>query len=286
MSASDWIEKTNAIGIFVRRGRYGGTYAHKDIAFEFASAISPVFKLYLIKEFQRLKAVENDFLKLEWSAKRFLSKNNYLIQTDAVKNYLIPSKNFKEDMEWIAYAEEADLLVKYLTNRWEKKEYEINLPSTKMTRFTKFGYGNRYDFTKASKDHKSEFCDFKSDFDPKHPHGPSYTFGVGRDKFAKVYLESNKMLDMKIPGPGKYYNPPPFGKGGICYSFRGLPEPKKEIIEKRQQKYPQPGPGEYPVTIQINGAGKYAVSQIENVSTLKIIKPKENTDARFSYSGK
>lgn len=110
MSASDWIEKTNAIGIFVKRGRYGGTYAHKDIAFEFASAISPVFKLYLIKEFQRLKAVENDLLKLEWSAKRFLSKNNYLIQTDAVKNYLIPSKNFKEDMEWIAYAEEADLL--------------------------------------------------------------------------------------------------------------------------------------------------------------------------------
>lgn len=82
--------KTNAVGLYVKRGKYGGTFAHKDIAFEFASAISPVFKLYLIKEFQRLKEAENDLQKLEWDAKRFLSKNNYLIQTDAVKNYLNP----------------------------------------------------------------------------------------------------------------------------------------------------------------------------------------------------
>ncbi len=93
LSVSEWIEKTEAIGLFVKRGKYGGTYAHKDIAFEFASAISPVFKLYLIKEFQRLKEVENDAKKSEWDAKRFLSKNNYLIQTDAVKNFLIPSGN-------------------------------------------------------------------------------------------------------------------------------------------------------------------------------------------------
>ena len=90
LSASEWIEKTGAIGIFVKKGRYGGTYAHKDIAFEFASAISPVFKLYLIKEFQRLKE-ENNLKKLEWDAKRFLSKNNHLIQTDAIKNYIIPN---------------------------------------------------------------------------------------------------------------------------------------------------------------------------------------------------
>lgn len=109
-SVSEWIEKTNALGLYVKRGRYGGTYAHKDIAFEFASAISPVFKLYLIKEFQRLKEIENDVRKIEWNAKRFLSKNNYLIQTDAVKNYLIPSGNYKENLEWIAYAEEADIL--------------------------------------------------------------------------------------------------------------------------------------------------------------------------------
>lgn len=89
-SVSEWVEQTGAIGLYVKKGRYGGTYAHKDIAFEFASAISPVFKLYLIKEFQRLKEEENNLQKIEWDAKRFLSKNNYLIQTDAVKNYLIP----------------------------------------------------------------------------------------------------------------------------------------------------------------------------------------------------
>ena len=94
----------------MKRGKYGGTYAHKDIAFEFASAISPVFKLYLIKEFQRLKEVENDAKKIEWDAKRFLPKNNYLIQADAVKNYLIPSRNYKENLEWLAYAEETDIL--------------------------------------------------------------------------------------------------------------------------------------------------------------------------------
>ena len=110
LSASEWIEKTNAIGMFVKKGRYGGTFAHKDIAFEFASAISPVFKLYLIKEFQRLKQEENDAHKLEWNAKRFLTKNNYLVQTDAIKNYIIPVCNYREDLQWISYAEEADLL--------------------------------------------------------------------------------------------------------------------------------------------------------------------------------
>ena len=109
-SVSEWVEKTGAIGLFVRKGRYGGTFAHKDIAFEFASAISPVFKLYLIKEFERLKEQENDLKKIEWDAKRFLSKNNYLIQTDAVKNYLIPVHNYREDLQWLPYAEEADLL--------------------------------------------------------------------------------------------------------------------------------------------------------------------------------
>ncbi len=101
LSVSEWIEQTKAIGIYVQKGRYGGTFAHKDIAFEFASAISPVFKLYLIKEFQRLKAEENSKERIEWDAKRFLSKNNYLIQTDAVKNYLIPQSNYKENLEWL-----------------------------------------------------------------------------------------------------------------------------------------------------------------------------------------
>ena len=110
LSAKEWIEKTNAVGIYVQAGRYGGTYAHKDIAFEFGSAISPVFKLYLLKEYQRLKDAENDRLKLEWSAKRFLSKNNYLIHTDAVKNYVLPQSISTKNTEWLAYADEADLL--------------------------------------------------------------------------------------------------------------------------------------------------------------------------------
>ena len=110
LSAKEWITKTNAIGMYVQAGRYGGTYAHKDIAFEFGSAISPIFKLYLLKEYQRLKDDENDRLKLEWNAKRFLSKNNYLIHTDAVKNYVLPQRNYTKSTEWLAYADEADLL--------------------------------------------------------------------------------------------------------------------------------------------------------------------------------
>ena len=110
LSVSEWIEKTNAKGLYVKRGRYGGTYADKDIAFEFASAISPVFKLYLIKEFQRLKSEENNPEKIEWNAKRFLSKNNYFIHTDAVKNYILPVSDIGKQKEWLAYADEADLL--------------------------------------------------------------------------------------------------------------------------------------------------------------------------------
>lgn len=110
LSAKEWIESTHAIGMYVQAGRYGGTYAHKDIAFEFGSAISPIFKLYLLKEYQRLKDEENDHLKLEWDAKRFLSKNNYLIHTDAIKNYVLPRSNHSKSTEWLVYADEADLL--------------------------------------------------------------------------------------------------------------------------------------------------------------------------------
>lgn len=90
LSASEWIEKTNAIGIISKRGRYGGTYAHRDIAFEFGSAISMPFKLYLIEEFQRLK--EQEQKQIGWSVKRELSKINYRIHTDAIKqNIVLPS---------------------------------------------------------------------------------------------------------------------------------------------------------------------------------------------------
>ena len=103
-----WIKKTNAIGIQSKSGRYGGTYAHTDIAFEFASWISPEFKLYIIKDYQRLKNNENVKNQLEWNAKRELSKANYKIHTDAVKEYLIA--DLPKDYASRVYANEADLL--------------------------------------------------------------------------------------------------------------------------------------------------------------------------------
>ena len=110
VSVKEWTEKTNAIGIFSKAGRYGGTYAHKDIAFEFGTWISPTFKLYLITEYQRLKEVETNQYNLEWNFKRIISKANYHIHTDAVKNFIIPKKNYEKNKEWLIYADEADLL--------------------------------------------------------------------------------------------------------------------------------------------------------------------------------
>ena len=104
-----WIEETNAIGIVSRTGRYGGTFAHKDIAFEFATWLSAEFKFFLIKEFQRLKEDENDRLKLEWNLQRTISKINYQIHTDAIKENLIPQKITKQQSN-LVYANEADLL--------------------------------------------------------------------------------------------------------------------------------------------------------------------------------
>ena len=91
MTPQKWIESTNAIGIVSRSGNGGGTFAHKDIAFEFASWLSPEFKLYLIKEFERLKSNEMYQQKIEWHANRLLSKLNYVVHTDAVKNYIVPT---------------------------------------------------------------------------------------------------------------------------------------------------------------------------------------------------
>ncbi|HBN05587.1 MAG TPA: DNA-binding protein [Bacteroidales bacterium] len=107
LSVSEWIDKTNAIGIIVKKGKYGGTYAHKDIAFEFGSAISVPFKLYLINEFQRLK--EDEQKQLGWSAKRELTKLNYHIHTDAIKQNLIPQKLSSNQIS-VIYANEADVL--------------------------------------------------------------------------------------------------------------------------------------------------------------------------------
>lgn len=103
-----WIETTNATGIISKAGRNGGTYAHRDIAFEFGTWISPIFKLYLIKEYQRLKEVESNQYNLEWNVKRIVSKTNYHIHTEAVKNHILPvSTKWNKNYE---YANEADIL--------------------------------------------------------------------------------------------------------------------------------------------------------------------------------
>jgi hypothetical protein len=129
LSSSSWIQKTKAIGIRSSAGRYGGTFAHRDIAFEFGTWLSPEFKLYLIKEFQRLKEAENLRLKLGWDVKRQLTKINYLIHTDAVKKNLIPPNLSKHKVN-IIYASEADVLNMALFGKtakdWRNENPEIN----------------------------------------------------------------------------------------------------------------------------------------------------------------
>jgi len=120
-----WIEATNAKGIVSKTGRYGGTFAHIDIAFEFASWLSAEFKFYLIKEFQRLKADETDRLKLDWNLQRTLSKVNYHIHTDAIKENLIPAKLSKQQISFV-YANEADLLNMALFGKTAKQWRDEN----------------------------------------------------------------------------------------------------------------------------------------------------------------
>ena len=126
MSVSNWIEKTGAIGIVSKAGRYGGTYAHKDIAFEFCSAISPMFKLYVIKEYQRLVELERSELALSWNVKRLLSKANYHIHTDAIKNVILPKLNISQMKQGLVYASEADLLNMVLFGCTAKQWQEAN----------------------------------------------------------------------------------------------------------------------------------------------------------------
>ena len=122
LSPGKWVENTDSIGIVVKAGRYGGTYAHKDIAFEFASAINPIFKLYLIKEFQRLKEIE--FKQLGWDIRRNLTKINYKIHTDAIKENLLPHKLTSKQIAFI-YANEADMLNVALFGM-TAKEFKVN----------------------------------------------------------------------------------------------------------------------------------------------------------------
>ncbi len=125
LSPQKWIENTNAIGIISKSGRYGGTFAHSDIAMEFASWVSPEFKLYIIKDYKRLKSDENSRLSLNWNLNRTLSKINYTIHTDAVKEKLIP-KHLTKDQAGFIYASEADLLNMALFGMTAKQWREAN----------------------------------------------------------------------------------------------------------------------------------------------------------------
>ena len=132
MSAKGWAQKTNGIGLVARTGRYGGTFAHKDIAFEFGSWLSPEFKLYLIKEFQRLKEQEAGTSdQLEWNIRRTLAKAQYRAHTDAVKNYLIP-RAISKAQEGFIYASEADLLNTALFGM-TAREWKMANPGTSTT---------------------------------------------------------------------------------------------------------------------------------------------------------
>ena len=124
LSPQKWIEKTNAIGIVSKSGRYGGTFAHSDIALEFASWISPEFKLYIIQDYKRLKSDENSKLSLGWNLNRELSKINYKIHTDAIKEYLL--KDLTNEQLSFKYASEADMLNVALFNRTAKEWREEN----------------------------------------------------------------------------------------------------------------------------------------------------------------
>lgn len=129
MSVGQWLDRTNAKGMIVKSGRYGGTFAHKDIAFHFAMWLSPEFQIYLVNEFQRLKNEENDRLKLEWNLQRTLAKVNYIIHTDAIKESLIPREITKQQASFV-YANEADLLNVALFGI-TSKEWRENNPNQK-----------------------------------------------------------------------------------------------------------------------------------------------------------
>ena len=138
LSPKRWIDRTNAIGIYSKGGKYSlGTFAHPDIAFEFASWLSPEFKLYLIKEFERLKRNESYQYQIEWNANRILSKVNYVVHTDAIKNFIVPT--LTEEQKRFVYAEEADVLNVALFGMTAKEWRENNLDLAKN--------GNMRDYT-------------------------------------------------------------------------------------------------------------------------------------------
>lgn len=136
LTPKQWVNSTGAIGLSSKAGRYGGTYAHKDIAFEFASWINPVFKLYLIKEFQRLKEIESNEHNIEWNVRRIVSKANAQLHMDAVKHHIIPKSSLPIERQGIEYANESDLLniavFGCTAKQWRKENPELHLSKLNM----------------------------------------------------------------------------------------------------------------------------------------------------------
>ena len=155
-----------------------------------------------------------------------------------------------------------------------------SLPEIKTKRSTTFGLGNKYDFTKGQKGINSQFYSNGTDFDKEHPYSPCFTFGAGRDKYEKVYYESNKMLDKSIPGPAKYYYLKPFGWDAAKFSMKGR---NNNTSNSKTSKETSPGPGFYKNIYAINEKGKYPMSNVENIKSFSLINDKMK---RFNYKCK
>lgn len=140
MTPKKWVEATNAKGIISKPGSGGGTYAHKDIAFHFGMWISPIFQLYVVKEYQRLKEIESNTLNLEWDVRRLMTKVNYVLQTDAVQQYIIPKSTKALDKRHFEFAEEADLLnlalYGYTAKQWKETNPQHALNGKNMRDFS------------------------------------------------------------------------------------------------------------------------------------------------------
>ena len=151
------------------------------------------------------------------------------------------------------------------------------LPSTLSKRYTKFGYGTKSDFTRGDKNYKPNFYNMGTDFDQKNPHGPKYSFANGREKYGKVFLETAKPFDKNVPGPGKYNILKDFGSDAPKVSFKGKydnVETRKKKMEDEANEGDKKDKPFSTITIQIRPTGKYSVSQIPNVNSLKFDKDK------------
>ena len=142
-----------------------------------------------------------------------------------------------------------------------------DIPSSLSKRHTSFGFGTKVDFTSAAKRNNATFHDNRSDFDPKNPHGPKYSFSNGREKYGKVYLDSVKMFDKDVPGPGKYYYLKPFGSDCPKYSMKGRNE---NPVTRKGEFNPGPGPNLYSNVYTMNVNGKYPVSNVRNVNSIRM----------------